>query len=165
MRERILLEEQALDSFGNLVHSVILFWKERGRWPERITVVSHAFKEARFMELHVPAMRWPRERVRFVGVDPGYMVEGRPEFDAVRSEEVRRGERERGFKEWERDPTGRGESLRGKRKGRNPLRSGQLFFSNEEERERSGVKSEILKEDGMVEEVLLEQTQPWEVGG
>jgi hypothetical protein len=165
LRERIVLEEQALDSFGNLVFSVILFWRKTGKWPEMITIASHAFKEARFMELHVPAMRWPRERVRFVGVDPGYMVEGSLDFDAMRSEDVRRGEMERGFKEWERDPTGRGEKLRGKRKGRNPWRFEQFLFPNDEERERSGVKSEILREDGMVEEVLLEQTHPWEVGG
>jgi len=165
LRERVLLEEQALDSFGNLVYSVILFWKKTGRWPEMITIVSHAFKEGRFMELHVPAMRWPRERVRFVGVDPGYMIEGSAEFDAVRTEEVRRGERERGYKEWERDPTGRGGKLREKRKGRNPWQCGQLHFAIEEDRRRSCVKSEVLRHDEAIEEALSEQSQPWEAGG
>ncbi|TVY57789.1 Uncharacterized protein LSUE1_G010284, partial [Lachnellula suecica] len=63
LRSKLLLEQQALDSFGNLVFSIILFWKQTGNWPEMITIVSHAFKEARFMELHVPAMRWPLEKV------------------------------------------------------------------------------------------------------
>lgn len=116
------------------------------------------------MELHVPAMRLPKERVRFVGIDPGYMAKGSPDFDAVRSEEVRSGERERGFNEWERDPMGSGERLRAKRMVRRPWQSGQLFFVNEEERGRSGVKSEILGPDEVAEEALLEQTQPWEVG-
>lgn len=165
LRERVLLEEQALDSFGNLIYSIILFWKKIGHWPEMMTIVSHAFKEARFMELHVPAMKWPREKVRFVGVDPGYMVKMSAEYDAVRAEEVMKGERERGYKEWERDPTGRGERLRAKRKARNPWQCGQLLFANEEDRGSSGIRSEIFRHDGIPEEVFSENPQPWEIGG
>jgi hypothetical protein len=69
MEGRILLEEKALDSFGNLVHGVVRFWKEVGAWPESITVVSHGFKRERFLGLHVKALRWPGERVGFLGID------------------------------------------------------------------------------------------------
>jgi hypothetical protein len=162
LRRRVMLEEQALDSFANLVFGVLLFWKKTGSWPETISIVSHAFKEARFMELHVPAMKWQRERVRFVGVDPEYMVERSPEFDAERMESVRVGERERGFKEWESDPTGKGERLSGKRKGRNPWGVSQLILGGEEERKKSGVKSEILRKEQVVGEMLVEGRQPWE---
>lgn len=156
------VEEQALDSFGNLVFSVIRFWKRTGSWPEMITIVSHAFKEARFMELHVPAMRWPRDRVRFVGVDPEYMDEGKSEFDEDRAQSVRSGERERGFKEWERDPMGKEDRLWEKRRMRNFWMVGQLLFDGEEESEKSGVKSCILRSNEQVEESLIDKRQPWE---
>lgn len=157
----MLLEEQALDSFANLVFGVANFWREVGEWPEMVTVVSHGFKEGRFLELHVPAMRWSRERVSFVGVDPEYMVEDSVGFDGERCEGVRRGERERGFGEWEKDLMGKGERLRGKRRERNPWKVSQLFFESEEERDKSGVKSEVLRGE-VVEEVLVEGRQPWE---
>ncbi|TVY32043.1 Uncharacterized protein LSUB1_G008311, partial [Lachnellula subtilissima] len=38
LRGRILLEEQALDSFANLVFGVLCFWREVGKWPETVTV-------------------------------------------------------------------------------------------------------------------------------
>ena len=64
-----------------------------GKWPEDVTIISHEFKRARFMELHVQAMRWPREKVEFLGIDPGYMVEGSGDWDDARTSEVRKGER------------------------------------------------------------------------
>ncbi|KAG9239625.1 hypothetical protein BJ875DRAFT_479287 [Amylocarpus encephaloides] len=120
LRERIALEERALDSFQNLLLSIKLFQEKTGGWPGLVTIVSHAFKEARFMELHFPALGWPRERVRFVGVDPEYMVAGNAEYDGERSEEVRRGERTYGYECWEEDPLGEGGLLKGKRERRDP---------------------------------------------
>lgn len=69
------------------------FWRATGKWPEMVTVVSHEFKRARFMDLHIRAMRWPRERVEFLGVDPVYMDKESEEWDEVRASEVRKGER------------------------------------------------------------------------
>jgi len=99
--------------------------------------------------------------VRFVGVDPEYMDEGSVGFDAERCASVRRGEKERGFGEWEKDLMGTGEKLRGKRRERNPWKVSQLFFESEEERGKSGVKSEVLRGE-VVEEVLVEDRKPWE---
>jgi hypothetical protein len=69
VKGRILVEEQALDSFANVLFSILRFWRETGRFPEKVTIVSHAFKKDRFVELHIPAIRFPRERVVFLGID------------------------------------------------------------------------------------------------
>jgi len=165
-KNRILLEEQALDSFGNLLFSVINFWRKTGNWPGKITVVSHEFKRARFEELHVKALRWSRGKFEFVGVDPGYMLEESPESDTSRTSEVREGERERGFGAWEKDLYGAGDELRGKRWKRNCWLVGQDLFVSEEERKKSAVRTKWVEceEGGMrfLEEVLLDEEQPWE---
>ena len=167
VKERIVLEEQALDSCANLVFSLVRFWKITGRWPEKISIISHEFKKERFIELHVTAMRWPVERVQFVGIDPAYMRTESEDYDARRTQEVRDGERKWGFGSWECDLWGIGESLRGKRRARNCWRVGQELFRTEEERTRSGVKSNLVeyKDEKMeiaMEEVLLDERQPWE---
>jgi hypothetical protein len=160
--ERIVLEEQALDSFGNLVFSVVMFWKRTGLWPDKITIVSHEFKKERFLGLHVAAMRWPRGKVEFLGIDPAYMKEGAEEWDAHRADEVRTGERERGLVVWECDPFGLGDILRGKRMGRNHWRVGQTLFESDGERVRSGIRSEIVNSGDGLEEKLKDEMQPWE---
>jgi hypothetical protein len=162
VEDRVVLEEQALDSFGNLVFSVIAFWKRTGMWPGRVTIVSHAFKRERFMELHVPAMRMAVERVEYLGIDPEYMDERYGEWDAGRAEEVRRGERERGLKVWRDDRFGMGEVLRRKGRERNHWAVGQLFFESDEERARSGVRSEMVDLGDGPEETLKDEPQPWE---
>jgi hypothetical protein len=163
---RILLEEQALDSFANVMFSILMFWKHTGHFPEKITIVSHGFKEERFMGLHVPAIRFPSERVVVLGIDPEYMTEGSEGYDEARAEEVRRGSREMGYGEWERDPLGFGSVLSGKRRGRNPWGVSQGWFERREERERSGVKSILrIGEAGFEEEFLTDEIQPWEEDG
>ncbi|KIN06496.1 hypothetical protein OIDMADRAFT_113505, partial [Oidiodendron maius Zn] len=162
VRERIVLEEQSLDSFGNLVFSVLRFWKCAGLWPEHVTIVSHEFKRERFLELHVATMRWPRDRVEFVGIDPGYMREGSEEWDGERAAEVRRGERERGFMVWKRDGFGKSEVLRRKRWQRNYFEVGQLMFDSEADRERSQIRSKIVDFGHGSEEYLKDEIQPWE---
>ena len=129
----MLLEEQALDSFANLFFSLLMFWRETGQWPEKVTIISDEFKEDRFMELHVPAIRFPRRRVVFLGVDPEYMREGSKELERERATSVRRGEMERGFREWQRDPLGVGSVLSKKRKERNCWGVSQVLFENREE--------------------------------
>jgi hypothetical protein len=168
MKERIVLEEQALDSFANLVFSILRFWKIVGKWPEKISVVSHGFKRQRFLELHVKALRWPTERVEFVGFDPMYMRAGSGKaYDERRTVDAKEGERKRGFGAWESDLWGVGEALRGKRKARNCWATGQELFVSVEERQRSRMRSRVIEyEDAMGkvvrEEVLLDEEQPWE---
>jgi hypothetical protein len=159
---RIGLEKQALDSFSNLLFSIIKFWKAVGRWPEKITLISNEFKRARFMDLHLKAARWPVERFEFVGIDPDYMIEGNDGFNKERVKSVRRGERENGYKVWEEDIFGSGEILRAKKRGRNPWGVPQVLFADEEERKQSGVKSKLIVDDDSVVEILMNETQPWE---
>jgi hypothetical protein len=168
LEERIALEEQALDSFSNVVFSIILLWRRGGIWPSKVTILSHEFKRGRFMELHIPTIRFPLERVEFVGIDPGYMVEESEKFDGERAKGVRRGEQQNGYGAWEKDRFGVGEILRGKRTKRSCWAVGQMLFVDDEERRASGVKSRILErldEGGrkIVEEVLLDERQPWEI--
>lgn len=158
---RMLLEEQALDSFGNLVFSVIRFWREVGSWPKKVTVVSHGFKRARFLDLHIKGMRWPRERVEFLGIDPGYLERGE-DWDEVRAERVLRGEQERGYEAWREDLRGTGEGLREKRGARNRWGVNQVLFESEEERRRSGVRSQVVDYGRGVMEEVLDEKQPWE---
>jgi hypothetical protein len=164
VRERIALEEQALDSSGNLIFSAMLFWKRTGQWPAKITIVSHEFKRERFLDLHVGAMRWPRAKVEYLGIDPVYMTEASREWDGERTQAVRKGEKERGLGVWEKDRFGTGQFLRGKRRERNHWQVGQMLFGSEGERLRSQVRSEIMEyEDGLREEVLKDERQPWEM--
>lgn len=110
LESQILLEEYAVDSYQNLLFSILLFHSKFQRWPERITLVSHDFKEKRFLELHCPAIRWPEHRFRFVGINP-------PE-EVVSIRVLEKGEKERGYGAFARDPYGVNDYLRGKREAR-----------------------------------------------
>ncbi|KAL3424580.1 dihydrofolate synthetase [Phlyctema vagabunda] len=159
VRERILCEEQALDSFANLLFSVMRFWRATAAWPTTLTVVSHEFKRRRFMDCHVPALRLAPHRVRFVGIDPCYMQRGHASWDQARCEAVVEGEHERGFMAWREDGSGRGAPLRQKRAARNPWCVGQELFCDEDEKMRSLVRCTIVDS----EEFLIEgEPQPWE---
>lgn len=103
----ILLEEDATDSYQNLLFSIVKFRKATGRYPKQIRVITHAFKTKRFLELHAPAIRWPKERIQVQGMDP---VMASDELESVL-----RGEEEHGYAPWKRDPHGNGETLSKKR--------------------------------------------------
>lgn len=66
---RVTTEDHALDSYQNLLFSIARFHEVTGRWPSRITVVGYEMKRRRFEELHRQAMRWPRSRFSYVGID------------------------------------------------------------------------------------------------
>lgn len=156
------MEEQALDSFANVLFSILRFWRETGNFPEKVTIVSHAFKEDRLMELHIPAIRFPRERVLFVGIDPEYMRIGHEAYDEERTASVLRASSEKGYAEWKKDLLGCGDSLSGKRAARNPWGVSQVWFDSREDRERSGVKSMLKVGEEGLEEFLTTEKQPWE---
>ena len=109
-------------------------------------------------------MRWPRDKVAYVGIDPAYMVEGTAEWDGGRAEEVRTGERERGLAAWEADRFGTGVVLGLKRRERNPWGCRQLLFQHESsaERRRCGIRSKILNRGDWPEENLIDEPQPWD---
>ncbi|KAH8725040.1 hypothetical protein GQ44DRAFT_616593 [Phaeosphaeriaceae sp. PMI808] len=107
---RILLEEQATDSFQNLLFSILLFRRTTGFYPKQIRIITHAFKTKRFLELHAPAIRWPQTRIQVLGIDP---VMSSTELDSTLE-----GEEEFGYALWDDDPLGVGERLSSKRKQR-----------------------------------------------
>ncbi|ROV92757.1 hypothetical protein VMCG_09070 [Cytospora schulzeri] len=147
LHPRVLVEERALDSYQNILFSIIHFWRSTSRWPGYLTVVSHQFKRRRLTEAHCTAVAFPLDRVSFVGINPPGVPEvvGR-EQDAVA--------------EWIADPQGISESLRTKRQGRNKWDVAQTLFYDDEERAKSGVETILL--DGGREEILVDGgLRPW----
>ncbi len=69
VRDRAVTEEHARDSFENLLFSLCRFREIVGRYPETVAVVSFKFKKQRFESLHRAALRWPRDRFHYVGID------------------------------------------------------------------------------------------------
>ena len=66
---RATTEDNALDSFQNLLFSIARFHEYTGHSPATITVVGFEIKRRRFTELHRAALRWPEDRFRYVGID------------------------------------------------------------------------------------------------
>ncbi|KAK0719745.1 Mur ligase [Lasiosphaeris hirsuta] len=135
---QILLEERALDSYYNILFSLAAFWRAHSSWPERLTIISHAFKRTRLVDAHCAAIGFPLKRVAFVGINP-------PGADAMQGVQLAVGQ-------WEVDPHGAGEELVGKRRMRNCWGVDQRIFLGSEERERAEVSTRVL-EDGS--EVLV----------
>jgi hypothetical protein len=107
---RILLEEQATDSYQNLLFSILLFRQTTGTYPRDIRIITHAFKTRRFLELHGPAIQWPKDRIRVEGIDPT--------MSSTEYEETVRGEERFGYTPWKDDPLGTKELLSRKREQR-----------------------------------------------
>lgn len=109
-RGRILLEEHAMDSLQNLVFSILLYRQTIGRYPQNIRIITHAFKAKRFLELHAPAIHWPKDRIQVQGLDPV--------MSSAELESTLQGEERFGFAPWRDDLLGSGEILSQKRKQR-----------------------------------------------
>jgi len=123
LRARIFVDRYATDSYQNILCSLIQFplfvrrlvpARTRDKslsmpLPSKLTVISHDFKRARFLDLHLPALRWGRE-TKYIGIDPP--------FDAVKMAEIQTGDRLRGYGAWKGDLYGTGEVLGRKRRGR-----------------------------------------------
>jgi hypothetical protein len=80
------IEEFARDSFENLLFGICRFQQVVGSYPRLVTLVSWAFKAARF-DLHRAALRFPASRFRFIGVNEPVDLDGalRGERGALRS--------------------------------------------------------------------------------
>ncbi|KAI1370499.1 FolC bifunctional protein [Hypoxylon crocopeplum] len=149
--ERISCEERALDSYYNVLFTLLKFWRDYGSWPRKMTIVSHAFKRERLVDCHCGAIGYPLEQVDFVGVDPPGMIDGTNEAAIKGTVEA--------VTQWKEDPHGKEELLASKRRKRNPWGISQKFFPEEEDRIRSGIHLGSLDtgDDYLLEEV----TQPW----
>ena len=67
--DRITSEITSRDSFENLLHAICRFRERVGRYPQRIVVIGFEFKRRRFEQLHAAAVRWPKDRFEYVGID------------------------------------------------------------------------------------------------
>lgn len=148
---RILVEERALDSYQNILFSLTLFYSRFLTWPEHVTIISHAFKRPRLIDGHCGAIGLPLERVTFVGIDPESMKTGEKQ-GAIQGVKMAVGD-------WESDPHGRGDKLRGKRKGRNPYGVWQGVF--EEGFEGQGTSRLVMKGEKDEETLQDDATRPW----
>ncbi|KAK5133493.1 hypothetical protein LTR08_007630 [Meristemomyces frigidus] len=109
--QRVALEEHATDSYQNLLFSILRFRRLVGRYPETVTVITHAFKERRFFDLHAAAIKWPRSRLRVQGVSPPFTLD--------ELEQTQRSELKRGYKLFAKDLYGVQSPLSDKRTARN----------------------------------------------
>ncbi|KAJ2269671.1 hypothetical protein EV176_004527 [Coemansia sp. RSA 451] len=67
---RVVTEEYARDSLENILFSIARFHEVTGNYPDRITVVGFEFKRERFVDVHRRALRYPRIRFNYVGINP-----------------------------------------------------------------------------------------------
>ncbi|WPH01794.1 Hypothetical protein R9X50_00464700 [Acrodontium crateriforme] len=67
-------ENLATDSYQNLLFSILKFKNVTGNYPKNITIFTHAFKNKRFLECHVPALKWPSNRVQVQGINPPFTL-------------------------------------------------------------------------------------------
>ena len=104
------VETHATDSMQNLLFSILRFRHLIGTYPAQVTVITHAFKELRFLELHGPAIKYPASRLRVCGINPPMTLE--------ELRDVQKGERKRGYNPFLQDPYGAGELLANKRNAR-----------------------------------------------
>ncbi|KZT38292.1 hypothetical protein SISSUDRAFT_1062125 [Sistotremastrum suecicum HHB10207 ss-3] len=119
---RATTEDYALDSYQNLLFSIARFREVTGTFPRRITVIGFDMKRRRFEDLHRNAIRWPRDRFGYVGVD----LEG----DTTASYS---GERMNGYLPYERDLYGCHDTLLEKRTKRNPFLRFHSYYSTSPE--------------------------------
>ena len=69
---RATTENFALDSHQNLLFSIARFREYTGHFPSKLTVVGYDFKRPRFEELHRSALRWPKDKFNYIGIDPDH---------------------------------------------------------------------------------------------
>jgi hypothetical protein len=122
LRRRTFAEEWATDSYQNVLLSLLQYpaftrastSRQNSSysrvWPQKLIIVSHAFKRARFLDLHLPAIAAPLEDVQFIGIDPP--------FDEQQLADVIEGDRLRGYGVWQHDLRGTGRLLSQKRLAR-----------------------------------------------
>ncbi|KAJ5360919.1 hypothetical protein N7517_010110 [Penicillium concentricum] len=113
---RVIAETNATDSYQNLLFSLIQFRVYTGVYPQRVTVVTHEFKRARFMQCHFPAVGLVpigpeiedyTHKIAVIGINPPAEV--------TPPEKLTRGETMNGIGLWREDLYGVNPDLVGKR--------------------------------------------------
>ncbi|KAJ5651809.1 hypothetical protein N7507_009235, partial [Penicillium longicatenatum] len=113
---RIIAEDLATDSYQNVLFSLLRFRLDTGVYPQRVTVVTHEFKRARFMECHFPALGLlPRINGRHAETSAVSVIGINPPEEVTPPESLVRGEAGKGIGLWRQDLYAVGEDLAGKR--------------------------------------------------
>ena len=84
-----------------------------------VTIIGYGMKSRRFIDLHRKALRWPIQAFEYIGIDN----DGETSMDYE-------GEKENGYKPFERDLYGCGTFLGKKRRSRNPYRRFHGYHSS-----------------------------------
>lgn len=66
---RVTTEDYALDSYQNLLFSIIRFKEFTGHYPSKITVVGFGMKARRYTDVHRASLRWPSSAFHYEGID------------------------------------------------------------------------------------------------
>ncbi|CAK7201325.1 hypothetical protein SEUCBS139899_004029 [Sporothrix eucalyptigena] len=169
LHHRILVEEQALDSYYNILFSLIVFWRRVGTWPAHLTIVSHAFKRSRLVDDHCGpgAIEFLPldQRVSFIGINPPNLPAefGGPSVASGTAVSEDKNKAMQGahdvISHWAVDPHGVGDLLAGKRRARNPWNCSQKLFVSNEERQRSGLLARQV--GGDMEAIAENSPRPW----
>lgn len=124
---RIFLEENARDSFENVLFLILKFEELFQKYPERIIVVGFEFKRARFMELHLNrALGFPLQNITYIGNSPS------PDCDLTTyKRNLEYAELKYGYKPFKNDLYGVGEYLSEKRSIRDPHNSFSHYSSRD----------------------------------
>ncbi|CAK7263008.1 hypothetical protein SEPCBS57363_000349 [Sporothrix epigloea] len=170
LHDRILVEEQALDSYYNILFSLVAFWRRVGAWPARVTIVSHAFKRSRLVDDHCGsgaiAILPLDQRVSFIGINPPNLPAEFGGASSAASTAVVSEDKSKAMQgahdvlgHWATDPHGVGHLLAGKRRARNPWKCDQRLFVNDTERQRSGLLTRLV--GGDMEAIAEGSPRPW----
>ncbi|KAJ5161260.1 hypothetical protein N7492_006652 [Penicillium capsulatum] len=146
---RILSETHATDSYQNVLFSLLRFRLHTGVYPQRVTVVTHEFKRARFMECHFPAVGLLPLPGSLQRLNCEVFVEGiNPPEEVTPLESLASGEASKGIGLWKQDLYGTKADLAGKRvkRGWYPGMEESVFPNAEFE----DVVGELLRWDGEV---------------
>ncbi|KAI8093754.1 uncharacterized protein BX664DRAFT_113634 [Halteromyces radiatus] len=76
LSRRMIVEEYARDSYENILYSLCRFSEMTSDYPSKLTVIGFDFKRPRFEQLHINAIRYPREQFEYIGIDPVSFMEG-----------------------------------------------------------------------------------------
>jgi hypothetical protein len=145
------VETHATDSMQNLLFSILRFKQLTDLYPAQVTVITHAFKELRFLELHGPAIKYPTESLRVFGINPPMTL--------AELKDVQQGELRRGYSLFLTDPYGAGETSSSKRttRGWEPSKAKVVA---------SGLENEVINllewEGGASGDELFTERLPWE---
>ncbi|CAK7269112.1 hypothetical protein SEPCBS119000_003401 [Sporothrix epigloea] len=170
LHHRILVEEQALDSYYNILFSLVAFWRRVGAWPARVTIVSHDFKRSRLVDDHCGrdaiAILPLNQRVSFIGINPPNLPAEFGGASSAASTATVSEDKSQAMQgahavlgHWASDPHGVGHILAGKRRARNPWQCDQRLFVDDAERQRSGLATRLVGDD--MEAIADGDSRPW----